>query len=216
MRLRLFIVALIVALLGGGLGAAAWAWQLRSIARQTQFDQYIGPAALENNIDPLLIRAIIWRESRFQPRVRGLNRERGLMQLTPGVAAEWARVRQVDPVDPDALFDPKVNIEIGTWYFARMLKHWEGVENAEVFALAEYNAGRSNVLKWVDPAAPTDAAALHDRIGFPSTRRYVDAILVKYEAYQRNYFRPPWLLYWDRLTKKSDQPTLVGSAAKAL
>jgi len=216
MRPRIALLIVLCAVVGAGLGIGAWQWQLRSIAKQTQFDAFIGPAALENNVDPLLIRAIIWRESRFQPRVRGLNRERGLMQLTPGVAAEWARVRHTDPIEPDALFDPNTNIEIGTWYFARMLKHWEGLENAEVFALAEYNAGRSNALKWVDPDAPGDAAAFRERIGFPSTRRYVDAILVKYEAYKRNYFLPPWLLYWDRFTKHADAPTLQGNAAKAL
>ena len=216
MRRHLPLLLLVLFLVCAGLGAAAWLWQQRSIARQTQFDAFIVPAAQENNVDPLLIRALIWRESRFQPRVRGLNKERGLMQITPIVAADWAQLHHADPVDPEALFDPRTNIEIGTWFFARMLHHWEGDENAEVFALAEYNAGRSNVLKWIDPQAPTDAASFHDRIAFGSTRRYVDAILTKYEAYQRNYFRPPWLLYWDRVTRHADSPTLVGSAAKAL
>ncbi len=219
MRLRSFLLFLFLAFLLGGLGAGAWVWQQRSIARQTQFDGLIGPAALENNVDPLLIRAIIWRESRFQPHARGLKRERGLMQVTPGVAAEWARVNErPNPLDadPDSLFDPETNIRIGTWYIARMLHHWPGVDHAEVFALAEYNAGRSNALRWVDPLAPTDAAAFRNRIAFGSTRRYVDAILTKYEAYERGYFRPPWLLFWDQITHRADPPTLVGGAAKAL
>ncbi len=134
--------------------AAGWgmhAWRERSIRVQTQYDALIQPAAARHEVDPLLVRAIVWRESRFQPGVRGLNKERGLMQVTPGVAEEWAERHHTVAPDPDMLFDPGTNIAIGCWYFARMLSHWDQTDNPAGFALAEYNAGRSNALKWVDP-----------------------------------------------------------------
>ncbi len=199
-------------------GAAAWAlhaWTEKSIRTQTQYDPLIQPVAVKLNLDPLLVRAIIWRESRFQPLVRGLNKEKGLMQVTPGVAAEWAERHHVEPIDPDALFDPETNIEIGSWYFARMLSHWSETDNPAGFALAEYNAGRSNALRWVDPEQPASFAAFSSRIAFGSTKRYVFAILQKHADYQRGYFRPPWLAWWDRVTRRADAPTLVGPAANA-
>lgn len=199
-------------------GAAAFglhAWSERSIRMQTRFDPLIRPAAAKHGLDPLLVRAIIWRESRFQPTVRGLNKERGLMQVTPGVATEWAERNRLPAPDPDALFDPATNIEIGCWYFARMLSHWTQTDNPAGFALAEYNAGRSNALKWVDPDQPGSYAVFSQRIAFGSTKRYAAAILQKYADYQRGYFRPPWMAWWDRVTRRTDAPTLIGPAANA-
>ena len=175
-------VLLVFLLLAGLSVIAVFSLQQRSIARQTQYDSLIQPVAAQLEIDPLLVRALIWRESRFQPNVRGLNKERGLMQVTPGVAAEWAQVTKSPPIDLDSLFIPATNIEIGCWYLARTIHHWQDTDNP---------------------------AAFEQNISFPTTRRYVDAILQKYADYQRGYFRPPWLSWWDRVTKRSDAPTLI-------
>ncbi len=202
-------VLLVFLFLAGLAVIGVFALQQRSIARQTQYDSLIQPIAARLEIDPLLVRALIWRESRFQPNVRGLNKERGLMQVTPGVAEEWAQVTKSPPIDLDALFVPATNIEIGSWYLARTIHRWEDTDNPAAFALAEYNAGRSNALRWVDSGTPESSAAFEQNISFPTTRRYVDAILQKYAEYQRGYFRPPWLAWWDRMTKRSDAPTLI-------
>ena len=204
--LLLLLLAGAALLLGGAL------WKARAVRLQTRYDALIAPVAARLGLDPLLIRAIIWRESRFQPDVRGLNKERGLMQVTPGVAEEWAQTTHSAPIALDQLFDPATNIAIGSWYFARLLHHWQETDNPTAFALAEYNAGRTNALRWIDPADPEAAAAFQRRISFPSTHRYVEAILGKYDEYRRGYFRSPWLSLWDRLLRSSsgasDQPTL--------
>jgi len=44
------------------------------------------------------------------------------------------------------------------------------------YALADFNAGRGNVLKWTTGAAATKSAVFMDQIGFPSTRAYVKAV----------------------------------------
>jgi len=204
--MRVLFVFLILAILGA---VAAATLEERSIERQTQYDSLIQPVANRLGIDPMLVRALIWRESRFQPNVRGLNKERGLMQVTPGVAAEWAEVTKSPPIDLDALFVPATNIEIGSWYLARTLHHWDETDKPAAFALAEYNAGRSNALRWVDADNAASSAAFEQHISFPATRRYVDTILQKYGEYQRGYFRPPWLSWWDRVTKRTDAPTLI-------
>jgi len=206
--MRLFPVFLILAGVTAGL-AVSWEW--KSIERQTQYDALIQPVAARLGLDPMLVRALIWRESRFNPDVRGLNKERGLMQVTPGVAEEWSQVTKSPPIDLDALFVPATNIEIGSWYLARTIHHWDGTDNPTAFALAEYNAGRSNALRWVDPDAPQSSAAFEQHITYPATRRYVDTILQKYADYRRGYFRSPWMTWWDRVTKRTDAPTLEPS-----
>ena len=205
-------VLLVFLVLVGLTAGTALFLEHRSVARQTQYDPLIQPVAARLGLDPMLVRALIWRESRFNPNVRGLNKERGLMQVTPGVAEEWAQVTKSPPIDLDALFVPETNIEIGSWYLARTLHRWQETDNPAAFALAEYNAGRSNALRWVDPDTPTSAAAFEEHITFPATRRYVDTLLQKYAEYQRGYFRPPWLAWWDRVTKRTDAPTFEPSS----
>ena len=213
MRSFVFFLVLLAVIFAGGV-----IWMERSIRFQKRFDSLIAPQAAMHDLDPNLIRAIIWRESRFQPHARGLNKERGLMQVTPGVAEEWARLHHVPPPDLDTLFNPETNVVIGTWYFARMYRHWNGsdgvvTDDPAAFALAEYNAGRSNALRWVDPANPGSAAAFEQRITFGSTHRYVAAILKRYAEYRGGYFSPPWMAWWDRLAHhSSDAPTVEGAS----
>ena len=66
----------------------------------------------------------------------------------------WAKANKIEDFNDDDLYDPETNIRVGTWYLNRALKRWSQTDDPVTFALAEYNAGRSNALKWVDPLAP--------------------------------------------------------------
>ena len=104
---------------------------------------------VENQVDPMLIKAIIWRESSFHPEKVGTKGERGLMQITILAANEWAKAQKIQTFKATDLFDPKTNIEAGTWYFKQAYQRWSGKNDPIIFALAEYNAGHSNVMRWV-------------------------------------------------------------------
>ena len=155
-------------------------------SRFHRYDVLIGQIAAKNKIDPMLLKAVIWRESGFDPGMMGREGERGLMQVTDGAAADWASAQKTQPPSPDALFDPKTNIEVGAWYLKRALQNYGSKDDPIPFALAEYNAGRQRVNQWLggDNTAPLSAKQFYDNITIGSTRKYVDTIQSRYQFYK--------------------------------
>src|SRR5689334_10533688 len=119
-----------------------------SPARFQQYDRLIRTVAAEHHLDPMLVKAVVWRESRFDPTKYGTHAERGLMQVTEKAANEWAVETKVTGFYADQLFEPKTNLEAGTWYLRRAMEHWKQESDPVPFALAEYNAGASRVQRW--------------------------------------------------------------------
>jgi soluble lytic murein transglycosylase len=158
-----------------------------SPARFQQYDRLIRAVAAAHHLDPMLVKAVIWRESRFDPQKYGSARERGLMQVSEKAANEWARENKIDNFHVERLFDPKINLEAGAWYLHRAFEHWGNQPDAMPFALAEYNAGASRAQRWGggDGAAAMPARAFLNNINFPGTRKYVDSIIARYQFYKR-------------------------------
>jgi soluble lytic murein transglycosylase len=154
-----------------------------------RFDALIAKVATEHRLDPRLVKAVVWRESRFQSDMVGKNGERGLMQISPIAAREWATANTIPNFEPEQLFDPATNLEIGSWYLGKAIQHWNNQEDAVPFALAEYNAGHSRVDRWVRVAsqksAQLNAQVFEDSIDFPSTAHYVRTILARYDFYKQ-------------------------------
>jgi len=146
-------------------------YEWMSPARFHQYDRLIRSVATEHHLDPMLVKAVVWRESRFDPKKYGGAGERGLMQVSEKAANEWARENKIAHFRVEQLFDPKTNLEAG----------------AMAFALAEYNAGASRAQRW---SGGNGVAAIPPRtflqnINFPGTRKYVESIVARYEFYQR-------------------------------
>ena len=172
--------------LGAGLGLfAITAWL--DWRREHSQDLHILAAAQRYGIDPALVKAVVWKESRFHPWARGRAGEIGLMQLMDAAAQEWAEGEHCYPLPPEHLFNPVTNILAGTWYLAKLLKRYRAADDPVAFALADYNAGRGNVLKWARGAAATDARAFVDAIGFPTTRIYVDQVRQRRRRYAGDF-----------------------------
>ncbi len=187
-------------------GAGAWwlrndedAWhrvvELWPGSTWRRYDALIAEVATRRGVDPALVKAVAWRESRFRAGMTGTAGERGLMQVSEGAAGEWARAEKVATFVPTDLFDPKTNLEAGTWYLARALRRWSAKDDPLPFALAEYNAGRTNVNRWAERARgrqPRKSAAgaevsgpeLEAAIDFPSTRQYVVSIRRRMDFYR--------------------------------
>ena len=159
--------------------------------KENPYDPAIVAISRENGVDPFLVRALIWRESRFNPKTLGTAQEHGLMQVTPMVGQEWAKAHKITNYQDDDLYDPETNIRAGTWYLSHALRHWSQTDDPVPFALAEYNAGRSHALQWVDPADPQNHSAFMDRITFPTTRKYVEDIITQRENYRVNLAQNP-------------------------
>jgi soluble lytic murein transglycosylase len=150
-------------------------------------DQHILAAARKYQMDPSLIKAVVWRESRFNPRVRGTVGEVGLMQVGKLAGQEWAIAEKLLYYQHTDLFDPAKNTQAGTWYLRKMLRRYENTDSPAVYALADYNAGRSNVLRWTKGAATTNSAAFLKQMDFPRTRDYLRAILKRQPRYQKEF-----------------------------
>ena len=139
-------------------------------------------SACRHGIAPSLVKAVIYQESRFRVLSRGRHGEVGLMQLTDGAVTDWENDTGLRCPSRGALFDPRLNVEIGTWYLARALRGWRDYRDCEVLALAQYNAGRRNVLKWA-PENHLEKAL--DHVRFPSTRQYIVNVLKYRTSFER-------------------------------
>ena len=162
-------------------------YEWMSPARFHQYDRLIRSVALEHHLDPMLVKAVVWRESRFDPKKHGSHGERGLMQVSERAANEWARGKKIAGFNPDQLFEPKTNLEAGTWYLHRAMEHWTHQSDPILFALAEYNAGASRAQRWSggNGLAEIPENEFLQKIDFPATRRYIESIIDRYNFYKR-------------------------------
>ncbi len=161
-------------------------YEWMSPARFKQYDDLIRSVAMEHHLDPMLVKAVVWRESRFDPKKYGSAGERGLMQVSEKAANEWAHENKVDNFHFEKLFDPKTNLEAGTWYLRRAFEHWEHQTDPMPFALAEYNAGASRAQRWSGGGvAAMPAKTFLKNIDFPGTRKYVESVIARYKFYRR-------------------------------
>ena len=147
-------------------------------------DKVIRAAAQKYGVEPALVKAIVWRESHFNPKARGRVGEIGLMQLQEEAAREWAEAERLKGFEHECCLNAQTNTLAGTWYLSKLLRRYRRTDNPLPYALADYNAGRGNVLKWTSGPAATNSAQFVQQIGFPSTRQYVESVLRRREFYQ--------------------------------
>jgi soluble lytic murein transglycosylase len=194
---RFLFKLIICALLAGAAGAVYLSmksgdplytlYEWISPGRFQQHDALIRSVAAEHRLDPMLVKAVVWRESRFDSQKFGTAGERGLMQVSEKAAQEWARETKAENFRAEELFDAKINLEAGTWYLRRAVEHWQNQADPIPFALAEYNAGASRAQRWAggDDAKAIPADTFRANIDFPGTRKYVESIIARYEFYKR-------------------------------
>ncbi len=178
---QLFLLILLVVLVVVAIKAAPF------MVRQLfplHYRDIISQQAAERDVDPFLIAAIINVESRWKPNAISPKGANGLMQLMPATA-DWAASKTGNAgTTRDQLLKPEVNIELGTWYIADLLKQFD---NNLAVALAAYNGGRGNVRNWLDTGIWDGSVGHIDRIPFGETRRYVQKVLRHYQVYRNLY-----------------------------
>jgi soluble lytic murein transglycosylase len=180
-RRRKFL--LLLALCGAAVaGIGAYLWYVTTQSKK--FEPQVEAAAKRYSVDPLLVKAVIWQETRFHPDRRGRAGEIGLMQIQEAAALDWAGTERVPNFSHEQCFDPGTNVLAGTFYLAKLLKRYARTDNPIPFALADYNAGRSHLLKWNGGAAATNSIVFIDQIGFPNTQAYVKSVMRRYALYK--------------------------------
>ena len=139
----------------------------------------IREAADRHGLEPALVLGVVQRESNFDPTVRGADGEYGLMQVTRIAAQDWERAnRRTIRFDRD-LFDPELNLEVGSWYLSQGWKRFRSHPERTALALSYYNAGPGRASKWSKKYKEN----LLERIPFSSTREYI----VKVCEYRNNH-----------------------------
>ncbi len=180
--------------------ALFYAWGRQQLQHDTQYNEFIQEAAKRQRISENLIRAVIWRESDFDPEATGLAGERGLMQVTPQAGREWALSQNIRTFRDTDLLDPRTNILAGSWYLSRAMKRWQLADRPEIFALAEYNAGRSNARRWARDMTVLNSAVFIENIDFRTTKTYVLDILDRSEYYRAHPVASAWAKGWNKLS----------------
>lgn len=149
-----------------------------------EYSEYVEKYAKENNIDKYMIYAIIKAESDFNPEVTSGSGAKGLMQLMEETAIERSNAIYDEAVQSHDLYDPELNIALGTSYFAYLLELYNG---NTVLALTAYNAGLGNVEQWIkDGIIKSDGSDI-ENIPYKETNNYVRKILRDYKIYEKIY-----------------------------
>ena len=164
-------LAIILLVLVGAGGAAVVAsepdWYLRA-RYPLRYEHIVRGHADNYRLDPALVAAVIYQESKFRADARSDSGAVGLMQLLPETAKGIAARTGGSQFEVDDLYDPEINVRYGSWY----LRHLIDKYGTEERALAAYNGGQGNL----------------DRgVMYPETRHYVDRVLELREIYRKAY-----------------------------
>jgi soluble lytic murein transglycosylase len=157
---------------------------VREISLPLRHEDIVRQQAEEKGLDPALLAAVIYAESRFRDGRTSPAGAQGLMQLTPDTARYIARKSGGTAFVLDDLGTPQVNISYGAWYLRYLLERYDG---NRALALAAYNAGSGNVDQWMAAARSRGEALTVDAIPFAETRGYVESVLSARKDYRRAY-----------------------------
>lgn len=138
----------------------------------------------EYELDKLLVYAIIKAESNFEPNITSSSGACGLMQLMESTAKEMAEKVEYEFTVKEVLYQPEVNIMLGTKYFSELLSIYD--KNMHL-ALAAYNAGIGNVAIWIEEGIIKKDGSDTENIPFKETNNYVRKILRDYRIYKDLY-----------------------------
>jgi len=157
-----------VVLAGGVLGAVALVQEAKPgwwerLWYPLRYEQIVRGHADNYNLDPALLAAVIYQESKFKANARSSSGAIGLMQLLPDTAKGIAVHTGGSAFRVDDLYDPEINVRYGAWYLRHLIRKYRD----ERSALAAYNAGQDNVDRWIRNG---------QEIQFSETRAYVDRV----------------------------------------
>jgi soluble lytic murein transglycosylase len=139
-----------------------------------RYEQIVRGHADNYSLDPALLAAVIYQESKFKANARSTSGAIGLMQLLPDTAKGIALHTGGSAFRVDDLYDPEINVRYGAWYLRHLLRKY-GEERS---ALAAYNAGQDNVDRWRREG---------QGIQFSETRAYVDRVEDLKQIYRDAY-----------------------------
>ncbi len=158
-----------------------WFWKL---IYPLEYKNIIISNAEEYDIDPALVAAMIFVESKYVSSAQSHRGAMGLMQIMPNTGFWIAEQLAVSDFKEDKLLDPAINIMFGCWYIANLKQQFN---NELIVVLAAYNAGRGNVKNWLDNNNWDGKDATIGDLPFEETRNYIKQVLEVYRKYEKIY-----------------------------
>jgi soluble lytic murein transglycosylase len=156
---------------------------IQELTLPLRHEDVIRQQARDKNLDPALIAAMIYQESKFQDRTSAAG-AKGLMQILPGTAKFIAHKSGGTAFELRDLGTPQINIAYGSWYLRYLIDRYGG---NVTLAVAAYNAGENNVDKWVRRAGGDKNFDPKTDIPFPETRGYVASVIHHRKLYRDKY-----------------------------
>lgn len=141
----------------------------------------VASAATRFGISTEFIYSIMRQESSFNPQARSPMDAFGLMQLLPEVAKRSAAANSIDYETPDDLYEPQVNIPIGS---AHLKELWDRYDGEVILAAASYNASEKAIHGWMKTRYRGDTVEFIEDIPYDETRDYVKLVLRNLITYQ--------------------------------
>jgi soluble lytic murein transglycosylase len=172
------VIAMLLGLVALGVHQAARAGRL-----PLSHASIIREQAADKRLDPALIAAVIYAESKFEPRPSSAGAQ-GLMQILPATAYYLAHLSGGTRFTAGDLATPRVNVAYGAYYLRYLLDHYAG---NEMLAVAAYNGGLANVDRWLARANEAGRQLTAAAIPFPETREYVIRVLAAQRGYRATY-----------------------------
>jgi soluble lytic murein transglycosylase len=148
------------------------------------FRDVVVRASKRQKLDPRLVLSIMRQESGFNPRAKSGAGARGLLQMTPDIAAKYETQVKLQNVTEDDLYKPDVNLLVATAYLADLNRMFPGLPEA---IAASYNGGEDNAARWVVRAVHKDRGVFTSEVGFTESKDYVNRVLANYRAYKILY-----------------------------
>ncbi|MFQ2222790.1 transglycosylase SLT domain-containing protein [Aeromonas enteropelogenes] len=165
----------------------AEAWDALELRFPKPYKQTFSQVARERAVNMSLLYAISRQESALYPRAQSPVGARGLMQLMPATAKETASKIGVPYRSEQQLFDPAINIRLGSAYLKRLLDVYDG---NRILAAAAYNAGPGRVKRWREQSADKPMDVWVESIPYRETRNYVQNVLSFDLIYQHKFQQP--------------------------
>jgi soluble lytic murein transglycosylase len=156
---------------------------IQELTLPLRHEDIIRQQAAEKHLDPALLAAMIYQESKFQDRTSSAG-AKGLMQILPSTAQFIAHKSGGTAFELRDLGTPQINISYGSWYLRYLINRYGG---NETLAVAAYNAGLTNVDKWVRRAGGDSGFDPQADIPFPETRAYVHSVMEHRKLYRDKY-----------------------------
>jgi peptidoglycan lytic transglycosylase len=171
-ELKLGAAALDGATSGGDVSILDVPKGLARVASPLVFPDLVESVAQQRGLDPLLFTSLMHQESDFDPYVESVAKAKGLSQIIPQTGNEIAHALGIKNFAQDELYQPRLNVQFGAYYFSQRLKRNGSVDRA----LASYNAGDGNVDTWTTPGRD-DPDVFTEYVPFEETHNYVKSIL---------------------------------------